>query len=160
MTNKGDKIFISLTYSPRAQTLKRKFGNLPVRYMRVRIEDDEEFKILEKVVKRYQFNLLDEESDTLYQQQHQQQPRITGKRKLYLKPPVIDEVDKDEEDDEDDDDDGNENASEKNYTQTNVVTLPSTSTSSASTSKSKRRVPFTDPDQSIEDILTQSLLDM
>lgn len=159
MTNKGDKIFISLTYSPRAQTLKRKFGNLPVRYMRVRIEDDEEFKILEKVVKRYQFNLLDEESDTLYQQQHQQQPRITGKRKLYLKPPVIDEVDKDEEDDEDDDD-GNENASEKNYTQTNVVTLPSTSTSSASTSKSKRRVPFTDPDQSIEDILTQSLLDM
>ncbi|VEN57758.1 unnamed protein product [Callosobruchus maculatus] len=58
---RGDKIYISLTYSPRGKTLKRKFGNLPVKYMRAKIDKEEEFKILESVVKRYKFNLLSEE---------------------------------------------------------------------------------------------------
>lgn len=49
------------------------------------------FRVLEKVVKRYQFNLLDEESNTL-QQQHQQ-PQITGKWKLYFEALVINEDD-------------------------------------------------------------------
>nr|CAH7765372.1 unnamed protein product [Callosobruchus chinensis] len=31
----GSRVFISLSYSSRTATLKRKFGNLPVRYMRV-----------------------------------------------------------------------------------------------------------------------------
>nr|CAI5864052.1 unnamed protein product [Callosobruchus analis] len=61
----GDKVFISLSYSPRTATLRRKFGNLPVRYMRVRIDKEQDFKILEKVVRRYHFNLLDEQVDDL-----------------------------------------------------------------------------------------------
>nr|CAI5830778.1 unnamed protein product [Callosobruchus analis] len=65
METSGDKVFISLSYSPRAATLKRKFGNLPVRYMRVKIDKEQDFKILEKVVRRYRFNLLDEQVEDL-----------------------------------------------------------------------------------------------
>nr|CAI5838021.1 unnamed protein product [Callosobruchus analis] len=61
----GDKVFISLSYSPRTATLRRKFGNLPVRYMRMRMDREQDFKILEKVVRRYHFNLLDEQVDDL-----------------------------------------------------------------------------------------------
>lgn len=60
---KDEKIFIHLSYSPRTITLKRKFGNLPVRYMRTKLDNTEEFKILEKVLRRYKFDLLDEEED-------------------------------------------------------------------------------------------------
>ncbi|VEN43017.1 unnamed protein product [Callosobruchus maculatus] len=55
MYESGDKVFISLSYSPRGTTLKRKFGNLPVRYMRVKIDKDDDFKILQRVVRRYHF---------------------------------------------------------------------------------------------------------
>nr|CAI5859160.1 unnamed protein product [Callosobruchus analis] len=56
-----DKVFISLSYSPRTATLKRKFGNLPIGYMRERIDKEEDFKILDRVGRRYHFNLLDEQ---------------------------------------------------------------------------------------------------
>lgn len=59
---KKDKIFIHLSYTPAAKTLKQKFGTLPVRYMRVQIENEEEFKILENVVRRYKFNLVAEDA--------------------------------------------------------------------------------------------------
>ncbi|VEN51892.1 unnamed protein product [Callosobruchus maculatus] len=65
MVARGDKIYISLTYSPRAKTLKRKFGNLPVKYMRAKIDKESEFKILESVVKRHKFNLLSEELEDM-----------------------------------------------------------------------------------------------
>ncbi|VEN34321.1 unnamed protein product [Callosobruchus maculatus] len=65
MVARGDKIYISLTYSPRGKTLKGKFGNLPVKYMRAKIDKEEEFKILESVVKRYKFNLLSEELEDM-----------------------------------------------------------------------------------------------
>ncbi|VEN64478.1 unnamed protein product [Callosobruchus maculatus] len=42
MYENGDKVFISLSYSPREVTLKRKFGNLPVHYMRVRSDKDDD----------------------------------------------------------------------------------------------------------------------
>ena len=57
-----DKIFISLSYAPKAITLKRKFGNLPVRYMRTKLEQSQEFAVLEKLCKKFKFNLLDEEN--------------------------------------------------------------------------------------------------
>ncbi|KAJ8910626.1 hypothetical protein NQ315_012494 [Exocentrus adspersus] len=43
---KDEKIFIELTYTPNAQKLKNKFGTLPVRYMRMKVENPQEFKIL------------------------------------------------------------------------------------------------------------------
>nr|CAI5865250.1 unnamed protein product [Callosobruchus analis]CAI5865712.1 unnamed protein product [Callosobruchus analis] len=38
-----DKVCISLSYSPPTATLKRKVGNLLIRYMRVRIDMEEDF---------------------------------------------------------------------------------------------------------------------
>nr|CAI5862115.1 unnamed protein product [Callosobruchus analis] len=94
METSGDKVFISLSYSPRTATLKRKFGNLPVRYMRVRIDKEQDFKILEKVVRRYHFNLLDEQVEDL------DNTRVEGgKRKLYLQPPTLLVDDTDDDDD-------------------------------------------------------------
>nr|CAI5856030.1 unnamed protein product [Callosobruchus analis] len=94
METSGDKVFISLSYSPRTATLKRKFGNLPVRYIRVRIDKEQDFKILEKVVRRYHFNLLDEQVEDL------DNTRVEGgKRKLYLQPPTLLVDDTDEDDD-------------------------------------------------------------
>ncbi|CAG9759381.1 unnamed protein product [Ceutorhynchus assimilis] len=61
IVERDGKVYVHLTYSPKAITLKRKFGNLPLRYMRTKINNEADFKILEKVVKRYRFNLLDEE---------------------------------------------------------------------------------------------------
>nr|CAI5842538.1 unnamed protein product [Callosobruchus analis] len=104
METSGDKVFISLSYSPRAATLKRKFGNLPVRYMRVKIDKEQDFKILEKVVRRYRFNLLDEQVEDL------DNSRVEGggKRKLYLQPPTL-LVDDDDDDDADADANANTN---------------------------------------------------
>ncbi|CAG9760486.1 unnamed protein product [Ceutorhynchus assimilis] len=74
------KVYVHLTYSPKAITLKRKFGNLPLRYMRTKINNEKDFKILEKVVKRYRFNLLDEEpDDTAVMVQQQQRQGMKGK---------------------------------------------------------------------------------
>ncbi|VEN33476.1 unnamed protein product, partial [Callosobruchus maculatus] len=80
-----DKMFISPSYSPKGTTLKRKFGSLPVRYMRVKIDKDDDFKILERVVRRYHFNLLDEQIEDL------ETTRLEGgtKRKFYLQPPTL-----------------------------------------------------------------------
>nr|CAI5821761.1 unnamed protein product [Callosobruchus analis] len=106
METSGDKVFISLSYSPRATTLKRKFGNLPVRYMRVKIDKEQDFKILEKVVRRYRFNLLDEQVEDL------DNSRVEGggKRKLYLQPPTLLVDDDDDDDDYDADADADANA--------------------------------------------------
>lgn len=99
ITEKDGRIFISLTYCPKTTTLKRKFGSLPIKYLRTRANNQEEFKILEDVVRRYDFNLVDDEPDNIPQQSRQ----INGvKRKLYLEPTRIeDEIIVEVDDDED-----------------------------------------------------------
>nr|CAI5852930.1 unnamed protein product [Callosobruchus analis] len=62
--------------------------------MRVRIDKDQDFKILERVVRRYHFNLLDEQVEDL------DNTRVEGgKRKLYLQPPtlLVDDTDNDDD---------------------------------------------------------------
>nr|CAI5838017.1 unnamed protein product [Callosobruchus analis] len=62
--------------------------------MRVRIDKEQDFKILEKVVRRYHFNLLDEQVEDL------DNTRVEGgKRKLYLQPPTLLVDDTDDDDD-------------------------------------------------------------
>jgi hypothetical protein len=91
---KNDKIFISLSlsYSPMGLTLKNKFGNSPVRYMRTKLDNDEEFKIMKKVVKRYKFNLVDEDLEEMHRLQ-------TSTKKLYLEEPSQMSNEDDDEDD-------------------------------------------------------------
>ncbi|XP_072380440.1 uncharacterized protein [Diabrotica undecimpunctata] len=80
---KGSKIFVSLSYTPNSKSLKKKFGNLPVRYMRTKVKTEQEFQILENVVKRYRFNLLDDELEEF--ERHQQVQKQLGlKRPLYI----------------------------------------------------------------------------
>nr|CAI5830208.1 unnamed protein product [Callosobruchus analis] len=62
--------------------------------MRVRIDKEQDFKILEKVARRYHFNLLDEQVEDL------DNTRVEGgKRKLYLQPPTLLVDDTDDDDD-------------------------------------------------------------
>nr|CAI5857599.1 unnamed protein product [Callosobruchus analis] len=72
--------------------------------MRVKIDKEQDFKILEKVVRRYRFNLLDEQVEDL------ENSRVEGggKRKLYLQPPTL-LVDDDDDDDADADANANTN---------------------------------------------------
>ncbi|VEN55571.1 unnamed protein product [Callosobruchus maculatus] len=118
MIARGDRIYISLTYSPRSKTLKRKFGNLPVKYMRAKIDKEEEFKILESVVKRYKFNLLSEELEDMERNRIESSaaiPESSGikRRKRYLELPPSGENVKNiyssSSDDDDDDDDNDDN---------------------------------------------------
>lgn len=131
ITEKDGRIFISLTYCPKTTTLKRKFGSLPIKYLRTRANNQEEFKILEDVVRRYDFNLVDDEPDNIPQQSRQ----INGvKRKLYLEPTRI-------EDDEiivevDDDEDGNVN---NNGDDDDVATTSSSFSGERSSRSMKRK---------------------
>lgn len=68
ITLKDDQVFIFLTYSPRAITLQKKFGNLPIKYIRAHVENESEMKLFERAVKLYHFDLSEEEAMTLQNQ--------------------------------------------------------------------------------------------
>ncbi|XP_028151219.1 uncharacterized protein LOC114344589 [Diabrotica virgifera virgifera] len=78
-----DRIFIMLSYTPNSKHLKRKFGNLPIRYMRTKIQSEEEFQKVEEAVKGYRFNLLDDEYEE-FEKQQQIQTNSGIKRTLYI----------------------------------------------------------------------------
>lgn len=54
---KQHEIILSLTYTPRQETLKRKFGNLPLRYVKTHAANDRELLLFEKALQRFQFDL-------------------------------------------------------------------------------------------------------
>jgi hypothetical protein len=60
--------------------------------MRTKLDNDEEFKMLEKVVKRYKFNLVDEDLEEMHRLQ-------TSTKKLYLEEPSQMSSEDDDEDD-------------------------------------------------------------
>lgn len=87
MSIRREKIYISLSYSPKATTLQKKFGNLPVKYLRTKLENEEELQIFEKALKRFRFNIEDvqeaiEDGDVITVS-----PAATPSKKLCLKPP-------------------------------------------------------------------------
>lgn len=62
---------MSLCYSPKETTLKKKFGNLPVSYVRINADSEEELSMFEQACKRFHFNLSDSETDEEKQSQQQ-----------------------------------------------------------------------------------------
>lgn len=56
-------MIVSLFYSPKETTLKKKFGNLPISYYRVNVENEEELTIIEELCREYQFNLSDSDTE-------------------------------------------------------------------------------------------------
>ncbi|CAH1183069.1 unnamed protein product [Ceutorhynchus assimilis] len=84
ISQKVDKVIVNLTYSPRAATLKRKFGNLPVRYMRTKIESEEEFKLLEQIDEIFSTDedandADDDDDDEVAEAQQQQQASASAR---------------------------------------------------------------------------------
>lgn len=53
-------MFVKLSYSPKDETLRRKFGDLPLKYIRTSVDTEEEFDLLEKAIKRYNFDISEE----------------------------------------------------------------------------------------------------
>ncbi|XP_050517900.1 uncharacterized protein LOC126892414 [Diabrotica virgifera virgifera] len=80
---KKDRIFVMLSYTPNSKHLKRKFGNLPIRYMRTKIQSEGEFQKVEGAVKRYRFNQIDDEYEE-FEKQQQIQTNAGIKRTLYI----------------------------------------------------------------------------
>lgn len=42
----GEQVHLSLSYCPKKETIEKKFKGLPVRHIRVFVDNDEEFKLL------------------------------------------------------------------------------------------------------------------
>lgn len=61
MHMKNHLILIKLSYSPKATTLRNKFGNLPVKYCRINLVDEEELYLFESAMREYSFDLIDED---------------------------------------------------------------------------------------------------
>lgn len=61
ISQKTNLIIVKLSYSLKESTLRRKFGNLPLKYCRLNIDNEQELKLFEKAVRTYTFNCVDEE---------------------------------------------------------------------------------------------------
>lgn len=82
MSRQNEKIVISLTYSPKNTTMRRKLGNLPVEYRRVNVESDEELALFEELLKNYKFNLREEEEE-----EEEQTTAPPSPKKIKCEPP-------------------------------------------------------------------------
>ncbi|KAK9744512.1 hypothetical protein QE152_g7663 [Popillia japonica] len=60
LSTRGAYISVSLTYSPKGETLTKKFGNLPIEYVRLALETTEEINLFEEGLKRFKFQLRDD----------------------------------------------------------------------------------------------------
>lgn len=61
----GDQVYLSLNYCPNRDFMNEKFKDLPVRWLRTNVDDEEEFKLLCEVLREYKcidFNIEDEEA--------------------------------------------------------------------------------------------------
>lgn len=55
----GKRVFVHLKYSPKRSTLQEKLDWLPVSYMRVNVDNEEEMKMFETAVRRFNFAFKD-----------------------------------------------------------------------------------------------------
>lgn len=55
-----DRVVVNLRYSPKTSTLQRKFGNLPIRYIRASVENEQELRIFENACQRWKFSLKED----------------------------------------------------------------------------------------------------
>lgn len=94
LRQRWSQVFVHLAYTPKTETLKAKFGNLPINYVRLATETEEELESFALATKRFDFNLtVGEEVPILVLP-----PSTSTKRLLDASTTT-----------EDDDDDGNNN---------------------------------------------------
>lgn len=61
---RNNVIKMELHYTPKDATLKKKFGNLPLKYVRMRVADEEQLALFETAVRRYNFDLEEDDDDS------------------------------------------------------------------------------------------------
>jgi len=66
---RGKQVLVSLNYSPRTDNLQMKLGNLPVKYLRLDVENDTELKLLEEASAKYRFGLSPEANEVFLEKQ-------------------------------------------------------------------------------------------
>lgn len=68
ITQKPNFVIIKLHYSPKELTLRRKFGNLPIKYCRLNVDSESELYLFEKAIKQFSFNCILEDDETAQQE--------------------------------------------------------------------------------------------
>ncbi|XP_018325185.1 uncharacterized protein LOC108737032 [Agrilus planipennis] len=58
-------VMVKLSYTPRADTMLKKLGNLPIVHLKLPTEDNNELQILQKLYQGYTFNLKGDEGESL-----------------------------------------------------------------------------------------------
>lgn len=76
----NEKMFISLTYSPKNATLKKKLGKFPVDYWRTNGESKEDLALYEEALKK--FTRREEKADDKEEEQARASPAKRIKREL------------------------------------------------------------------------------
>lgn len=56
-------MILKLSYSPKTTTLERKFGNMPIKYLRTTLESEEDFTLFTHAAHRYNINISEEDDD-------------------------------------------------------------------------------------------------
>ncbi|XP_071056368.1 uncharacterized protein [Onthophagus taurus] len=134
VATRGNCVIIALMYTPKNETLKRKFGNLPVQYMRLGVENETEVQMLASVMHKYVFDLSVDGDE--------QSPQIESHRKnLKRQPPPppsssssssssstsqkgMVAINLNDVDDDDDDDDADREEEQDSTKKRKVVTFP------------------------------------
>lgn len=106
-------ILISLTYTPKKDTLIQKFGNLPLQYTRTHLSDRIEMRLFEKALKRYKFDMLtaNEEAGTSRRNPnllkaltfHEENKNLKRRQQALFNDEDLDDDNGDNDDDDDED---------------------------------------------------------
>ncbi|XP_071055720.1 uncharacterized protein [Onthophagus taurus] len=129
VTTRGNCVIIALLYTPKNETLKRKFGNLPVQYMRLGVENETEVQMLASVMHKYVFD-LSVDGDEQFPQieshrknlKRQPPPSLSSSSTTSQKGMVA--INLNDVDDDDDDDREKEEEEEQDSTKKRKVTFP------------------------------------
>lgn len=57
------QVIVSLQYTPKAENLKKKLENLPVKYLRLNTKSNEELKLFEEAMNLFAFQFQNEDED-------------------------------------------------------------------------------------------------
>lgn len=53
---RGSQVHVSLTYTPKTESLSKKFGNLPIDYIRLGLDTPHELDLFEEAMRKFCFN--------------------------------------------------------------------------------------------------------
>ncbi|KAI4454255.1 hypothetical protein MML48_5g00008524 [Holotrichia oblita] len=63
LTLSNGQVILSLSYTPKGETLRKKFRKFPVQYIRLAMENEEEVRIFQEALQEYNFSLSCDDDD-------------------------------------------------------------------------------------------------